>query len=204
MIRKGALALGVGLVLAGVALPNAGLPTVPKGHKVAEPPVRFEGTDKHADYVFYLHYWTNFGTNALVEVKGAEPIKLKFSDRDNIVPSVHMGLLAVERPEFEKRKKQDPSLKWLAEGKDGVLAAELKATPETIAPATVKEVPVTTYRVTLKDGKLSAEKMEPKKSGAANPAGMVPSWAFGLVSSLSIAWLGLWFARRGVPAAASK
>ncbi len=77
-----------------------------------------------------------------------------------------------------------------------MLAAELTA-PATTAAADAKEVPVTTYRVTLKDGKLSAEKVEPKKSDPAKPSSSLPPWPFAIVASFSIAWLGLWFARRG-------
>jgi hypothetical protein len=199
MICKMMLTAIAAMTLAGVVLANAGPAPLPKGRKVVEPPVRFVGLDKHPDYVFHAYFCaTYFGCN-LAEVKEGEPITIKFS-KDSFkgrVPAARLYLLALERTEFEKRKKDDPSLTWLTEEKkgNGVLWAELKA-PETTAPETVKEVPTTTYRITLKDGKLSGEKMEEKKSSA-NEALLLPSWALGLVGSVALAWLGLWFTRRG-------
>lgn len=204
MARKAGWAIVAVLLCAGVALPNAGPPAVPKGHKVVEPPVRFEGTDKLADYVFCLRYRTVYFDcgHGVVEVKGSEPITLKFT-RKEFTPRLYMVLLAVERREFEKRKKNDEALKWLEDAKDGVLSATLTP-PETTAPADAKNVPVTTYHVTLKDGKLSAEKVEEKKSDPTKPSSFVPPWPFAVVASFSIAWFGIWFARRGVAPALRK
>ena len=196
MGQKLAMALVSSMAMVGVAFANAGPPRLPKGYKVAEPSVRFTGTDKCADHVFYLNNRTayfDFG-HGLVEVKGSEPITLAFKTKDYI-PNLHVVLLAVERRDFEKRKKEDVSLKWLIDEKYGVLSAKLTP-PETTASAAAREIPVTTYRVTLKEGKLSAEKAEQKKSDAGNRSGSLPPWILGIVSSLSIAWLGIWFARR--------
>jgi hypothetical protein len=194
MGRKPAMALVSNLALAAAVFANAGPAPLPKDRKVAEPPVRFEGLDKHPDYVFCLHYHVLFRDSTLLEIKDDQAFKLhfKFTDRS---PVVYMTLFAMERKEFEKRKKEDPSLKWLYEpSTKGVLQAKLNP-PETTVPITVKDIPVTTYRVTLEDSKLSAEKVENKKCGEES-TGLLPPWVFAMVSSLSIAWLGVWFARR--------
>jgi hypothetical protein len=198
MSRQLAVSMVCSLVMAGTLWANAGPPPLPKDRKVAEPPVRFEGIDAHPDYVFHLYFYGNFMPEARIEVKDANPFKLDFKRKDRTPTVSYMAIVALRRTDFDKRKQDDPSLKWLTANPttQGALAARLTP-PETTVPVTVKEIPVTTYRVTLKDGKLSAEKVEQKKSGAANPSGLLPTWTIGIVSSLSIAWLGLWFARRG-------
>ncbi|MBI3821977.1 MAG: hypothetical protein HY289_04770 [Planctomycetes bacterium] len=198
MNRKAPLTMLAVLVGAGVVFANAGPAPLPKGRKVVEPPVRFEGIDKHPDHVFHAYYCAVYFGCKLVEAKEGESIKLSFKGDmfKGRVPTTRLWLLAMDRKEFEKRKNDDPSLKWLTdtEKKQGVLWAEMKA-PDTTAPETVKEVPVTTYRVTIKDGKLTGTKVEEKKSSALEP--LLPPWTIGLVGSLSLVWLGLWFARRG-------
>lgn len=197
MVRKLALALVSSLVMVGVVCANAGPPPLPKGHKVAEPPVRFEGIDKHPDYIFHLYYSGVFLERTLVEVKDAHAIKLDFKRKDSTPYVSIMALTAMERKEFDRRKKADPELKWFSSLKaEDPLMATLTP-PATTVPIAVKEIPVTTYRVTLKDGKLSAEKVEVKKGAAEGQAGLLPPWTFGILMSLSMAWFGIWFARRG-------
>jgi hypothetical protein len=195
MLRTSLLAGLAVMTMAATVCANFGPPYVPKDHKLIEPPVRFVGTDKFADHVFYLFYWDAYKGSRLVEVKGEEPIKLSFGAEGTRYPEFSMELLAVEREDFLKRKKIDPSLKWLHDKERGVLAAKADA-PKAIAPASVKDIPVTTYRVTLKDGKLSATKSEPQKTSSAVPTGAAPTWMLGLALSMSLVWLGLWFARR--------
>jgi hypothetical protein len=205
MIRKALLALIAGLLQAGVVLANAGPPPspLPTGHRVADPSVRFEGTDRHKDRVFCLVSAVAITGTTVTEVKGEEPIKLDFKLTDR-KPQVYLFLVAVERAEFERRKKEDPTHAWLKplEPPAGVLKVRLTA-PETTVPATVKEIPVTTYRVAIKDGKLTAERADEKPADPKGPSGMLPMLGFGLAVSLSLAWLGLWFARRGTPAGAT-
>jgi hypothetical protein len=197
MTRKLPLALVSILVMVGVVCANAGPPPLPKGHKVAEPPVRFEGIDKHPDYIFHLYYYGYFVEAALIELKDEKAIKLNFKSNDRTPALSYMGIKAMERKEFDKRKKADPKLKWFDDFKaEGVLAAKIEP-PKTTMPIEAKEIPVTTYRVTLKDGKLSAEKVEAKKDGAAGQAGLLPPWTFGILMSLSMTWFGIWLARRG-------
>jgi hypothetical protein len=175
---------------------NAGPAPVPKGKKVIEPVLRFEGIDKHADHVFYLRYAAYYFEGACVEVKDASPVKVAFKNRGDRMPSVsYVALLAVERQDFDKRKKDDPSLKWMMYDKPGVLEAKLPR-PETTAPIESKDVPEATYRVSMKDGKLHAEPMEMKKKDADQSTGLLPTWMFGIVCSLSITWCGIWFARK--------
>jgi hypothetical protein len=199
---KFAFVLIAAVVTHGVALANAGPTPLPKDRKIVEPPVRFEGLDKHPDHVFYMYYGAVYFEFKFVELKDAEPIKLSFNTK-NRSPDVYLQVMALERTEFEKRKKADPTLKWFLESKDGVLIARPPA-PKATAPLDVKDVPVTTYRVTLKDGKLNAEKIAPMKTGAVEPSGVMPTWIFGIIMSISIAWFGLWFARRGSATPASK
>jgi len=194
MTRRMALSLVALLGMVAALSANAGPPPLPKGHKVVMPSVRFEGIDKYPDHVFHLYYSALYFGNTTVEVKDAATLKLDFKAKDR-VPIPYLLLTAVERKEFEKRKQDDPSLKWLVEAKEGVLTAR-PTPPETTAPEAVTDVPVTTYRVTIEAGKLVAEKVAPMKSGAASPSGIQPPVAFALAGSFSVAWLGVWFARR--------
>lgn len=194
MNRKLTLALVSCLAMGATGYGNAGPARLPKDQKVAEPPVQFEGIDKHADYVFHLSFHIIYVGSSLVEVKDSNAFKLDFK-RTDISPSVsYMALLAMERKAFEQRKKEDPSLKWLTTETDGVLEAKLTP-PKSTVPITVKEIPVTTYRVKLENGKLSATKVETKKGGGEEPIGFLPPWVFAMVGSFSIAWLGVWFAQ---------
>jgi hypothetical protein len=182
------LAVAASLLL--VSAVRADLP-LPSNLKYVDPRVRFEGIEKHKDYVFHLRFLTFVGGPAnvpyrLIEVKDEKPFNLNAKRR-----LFNMSLLAMERKEFGKRAKDDPSLKWLTDKTEGVLAATVSP-PATTAPATVKEAPVTTYRVTLQDGKLTTEMVQETKRGAAAPV-----WPLAVVSALSLAWFGIWFARRG-------
>jgi hypothetical protein len=123
----------------------------------------------------------------LREVKDAKPFAMNAQRRLG-----NMTLLAMDRKEFQKRAKEDASLKWLTDKTEGVLKANLD-TPDTVGSVKRKEAPVTVYRVTLKDGKLTAETTRDKKRSDAGP---LPMWGFGLVLAFSIAGLGIWFARR--------
>ena len=202
MFRMICIASVLGLFLASVAF--ADLP-LPKDLKYVDPRVRFEGIDNVADQVFYLRFLTFASAPGstpytLKEVKDAKPFNLNAQRR-----LTNMSLLAIERKDFDKRAKDDPSLKWLSDKTDGVKSASLQA-PSTVGKISEKEVPVTTYRVALKDGKLTAEMVKDAKRGDAAPIGLMPLWVFGIVSALSIACLGVWAARRrhATPQAAIK
>src|SRR5262245_2105964 len=147
---------------------NAAPVPLPKGHKIAEPPVRFEGIDKLTDYVFCLQYFEGDVGDppriTIFEVKDSNATKLIFKTKDSAPKVTSMYLLAMERQEFDIRKKRDPSLGFLAGRADGVVYWEAKIPPpETTVPISVKYIPVTTYRVTFKDRKLSAEKVNSEK-----------------------------------------
>jgi hypothetical protein len=182
--------LAFSLVLLAASASWADLP-LPKNLKYVDPRVSFEGIDKHADHVFYLRFQTFTAAPTkdyrLIEIKDAKPFNLNAQRR-----LANMSLLALERKEFDKRAKDDPSLKWLTDKTDGVLLAKLDA-PSTTGSVNLTEVPVTSYRVSLKEGKLSAELVKDAKRSDAGP---LPIWGFGLVLALSIAGLGIWFARR--------
>ena len=172
---------------------------LPSDLKYIDPRMRFDGVEEHKDYVFHLRFLTFSGGPAntpyrLIEVKDAKPFDLKSQRR-----LTGMALLAMERKEFDKRAKDDPSLKWLTDKTEGVLKASINA-PSTVGSVKDKEVPVTEYKTSIKDGKLSAElqKKEKPRSEAA-PDGRLPQLAFGVFSALSLAVLGIWFVRRRVP-----
>lgn len=197
MARILALAMVGNLLTALAVFANAGPPPVPEGRKVVEPRLRLEGVDKHADYVFHVYFNVLYVGSSLVEVKDANPIELPLKWKDRLPRVTDARLLAMERKEFERRKKDDSSLKWLTAETESVLSAKLTP-PETTVPKTLKEPPVTTYRIAIKDGKLSADKVAPTKSDVKEPTGQLPLWAFGIAVSLSFSWLGIWFARRRI------
>lgn len=192
MIRLTSIAILTALFSAAATYADVPLP---KDLKYVDPRVSFEGVEKHADHVFYLRFLTFSGGPAgvphrMMEVKDGKPFNLNAQRRLG-----NLYLLAMERKEFEKRKSEDSSLKWLSEKTEGVKAAFINA-PSTIGKVSETEVPVTTYRVTLKDGKLTAELVKDAKRGDATPGGLLPMWALGVVSALSLAGLGVWAARR--------
>ncbi|HZZ80485.1 MAG TPA: hypothetical protein VFE62_18420 [Gemmataceae bacterium] len=165
---------------------------LPKDKKYIDPRVKFDGVEKYADHVFYLRFLTFTGGPArtpytLREVKDGKPFALNAKRR-----IINVTLLAMNRKEFAKLSKDDASLKWLSDKTEGVVTANVIA-PSTVGSADLKEAPVTTYRVELKDGKLSVEMVRDTKRSDAGP---LPMWGFGLVLALSIASLGIWFARR--------
>ena len=192
MIRLASIAILTALFSAAASYADVPLP---KDLKYVDPRVSFEGVEKQADHVFYVRFLTFTGGPGktpyrVMEVNDAKPFNLKAERR-----LINMSLLAMDRKEFDKRKNEDPSLKWLTDKTAGVTAASFNA-PSTVGKVSQTEVPVTTYRVTLKDGKLTAELVKDAKRGDATPGGLLPVWAFGLVGALSLAGLGMWAARR--------
>jgi hypothetical protein len=194
MGRTFALAAACSLLLVSAASADIALP---EDLKYVDPRVRFEGIDAHADHVFYLRYRT-FSTGpgrgvpyTMVKVKDSNAFRIEAGRW-----LVDMELLALDRKEFEKRAKDDPSLKWLTDKTEGVLRARVDE-PSNMASVNSKGAPLTIYRVSIEDGKLKAEMVEVQKSGRTAPTGPWPSVAFGSVSAMSLAWFGVWFARRG-------
>ena len=193
------LGLGLGVILLVVGSVRGDVP-LPPDIKYVDPRVSFEGIDKYSDQVFFLRFITFTGgpggaPPTLIEVKDTKAFNLKAQRR-----IANMQLLTMNRDEFNKRAKSEEPSKWLNDKADGVVSANLTA-PSTTASSSAKEAPVTQYRVQLKEGKLTVEKLEEKKGSLASPPGLAPLWVIGLVGSLSLASLGLWFVRRreGVP-----
>jgi hypothetical protein len=184
------------VIVVGLAvLPARADVPLPKNLRYIDPRVRFENVDAYPDHVFYLRYLTFSGGPAnipytLVSVKNIQPFNLNAQRR-----LINMHLLAVERKTFEEKAKQEPDLKWLTDKTDGVLKASFNE-PSTTAPANVKEAPVTNYRIQLKGGKLRVVPGE-QKSRQAEPAGPLPVRVLAVAFSVSLAWLGIWFAGRG-------
>jgi hypothetical protein len=108
-------------------------------------------------------------------------------------PRPYLTLLAVERKSFDKRPLDVPLDKWLFEpNQPGVQWVRLDPPEATVATA-VKEIPLTTYRVALADGKFAAER---QKDAPMVPISLWPTWMFGMFLSLSFVSLGMWVVRR--------
>jgi hypothetical protein len=161
--------------------------TLRHGQKVIHPRVSFEGIEKYADHVFYLRFQPNRdgGPYQTIEVKDTTPVNLHGGHLSN------MSLLAMERKEFDHRAADDPTLNWLSARTGGVMQASL-TTPPTRGPDYELQVPVTVYRVTVNSGGLYVQRMPRIASPAESPA----MWIAGIVSALSLAMVGIWFARR--------
>ena len=167
----------------------------PKGSIHVDPRVRFEGMTKHADHVFFLRYSSGFLPN------GIPPLLIELKENNTF--TLHTGrrifsfeVVALDRKEFDKRAKADPTLKWLTDKTPGVLKTDVEP-PSNVGSVNDKEVPVTGYRVAIRAGKLIAEKLrKDKRRTDTTPSTPMPLWAFGLVSACSLVLLGLWFARR--------
>jgi hypothetical protein len=191
MRRTLGLAFALSLFLVPAA--SADIP-LPKDLKYVDPRVSFEGIDKLPDHVFFLRFLTFAGgpsgvPHTLIEVADAKPFNLNAQRR-----LLDFTLLAMDRKTYEAKSKDAPAAKWLTDKTEGVLKAAVP-TPSTTAPASLKEVPVTPYRVTLTDGKLKVEQIAMKKTSAAPVESS--SWLVGVALAISFAWLGLWFVRRG-------
>lgn len=165
---------------------------LPPNLQYVDPVVKFEGVAKLPDYEFRLRF-TSFsgaptGIYSYLVVPDSKAFNLNAARR--LGP---MQLLALKRDEFQRLEKEDPSLKWLTADTPNVLAAEVPS-PSTVGPAG-KPAPVTSYRVSLQNGKLSVEPIVEKtteKVGAATPWA---TWVSGVAISLACGGFGLWTVR---------
>ena len=192
MRRSTLLALFVGLMVASVA--SADIP-LPKDQKYITPRVRFEDVDKYADQVFFLRYHSGAGNPyagppTILEVMNAEAFEMKVGRR---LASVQ--LFAVPRDEAAKLRAKDPTLAWVSDKTPGLLVSKVDS-PSTVGSVKDKEVPVTAYRVKIKDGKLTVETLPSEKRGEAPADGRLPLVVFGTLVSMSVILFGLWFVRR--------
>lgn len=169
---------------------------LPKGERSVKPVVRFEGLEKHADHVFFLRYLSSVsppidGIPPMVfEVKDSKPIDLG-GGRFILV----YEFFALTKDDFARRLKDDPSRKWLKADTPGVLRADING-PITIAKERDKADPVTSYRVSIKNGKLFANLVKDNQRSEAPVDAPFGLCAMGSALTLSIASLGIWFARR--------
>lgn len=186
------------LSLVAVSATWADVP-LPPNLKYVDPRVRFDGMDKYADHVFFLRFQTGNGNPfaapaRVVELKNKGPFPLKAGRR-----IANMVVLAMTRKDFDKRKTDDPAFAWLTKDSTDVQKAMIEA-PSTTASAKDKQVPVTEYRVDMKEGKLTVELLKKDKPRSeASPDGRLPQVAFGIFSALSLALFGVWFVRRRSP-----
>lgn len=174
---------------------NFGPPYIPKDQKLAEPRLQFTGITDQPEYAFVLRYSVTYLGGIPIEVKDDKEIKITFQKTDRISVMNSLTLYALKRKDFEKRQKDDPSLKWLTEKTEGVLIAELKPLDTTI-PNTLKENPLNRYQVTIKEGKLNVEQTDPKPSEEPKKSLSLQPIGVGVLSCLSLAWFGVWFWRR--------
>ncbi len=174
---------------------NFGPPYIPKDQKLAEPRLQFTGIADQAEYAFVLRYGITYLGPKYIEVKDDKEFKMTFQKTDRISEMNSLTLFALKRKDFEKRQKDDPSLKWLSEKTEGVLVAELKPLNTTI-PNTLKENPLNRYQATIKEGKLKVEQTEPKPSEEPKKSLSLQPIGVGVLSCISLAWFGVWFWRR--------
>src|ERR1051326_9055626 len=97
----------------------------PKGSIHVDPRVRFEGMTKHAYHVFFLRYSSGFLPN------GIPPLLIELKENNTF--ALHTGrrifsfeVVALDRKEFDKRAKADPTLKWLTDKTPGVLKTDVE------------------------------------------------------------------------------
>jgi hypothetical protein len=111
---------------------------------------------------------------------------------------VGVTLFAVPKDEAEKLKEKDPTLAWLNDKTPGILSASVTA-PSTVVSRNLQEVPVTSYKIKLAEGKLSVEMVQPQKRGEAPTNDRLRVATVALALSGSLALLGLWLVRRRRP-----
>lgn len=184
-------------VLLATSSARADIP-LPPTQKYVDPIVQFDGVGQHSEYVFYLRYITFSGgpsgvPHTLVAIKDSKPHPLDTERRLS-----DFQLLAIKKSDFDKRPKGEKLEDWLTPETAGVLAADLDYPPTVIGK--FEKVSVTRYRVSLKDGKLTAALVEEKKNDVPPIFGLPWSTIIGgLALSLAVAWAGLLLARRPVP-----
>jgi hypothetical protein len=167
---------------------------LPSDKKYVTPKVSFEGVDKQADYVFFLKYNAGNGNPfaaapTVIEVKNAEPFDMAGGRRIAAVQ-----LFAVPKADAAKLRETNPK-EWGTDKTPGVLKADVTA-PNTVVSSKLKEVPVTTYRVSVADGKMKVEMLAAENKRGEAPADRLPRVAAASAAALSLALFGIWFARR--------
>jgi hypothetical protein len=185
-------ALGLALIVVSVAAADVPLPP---DLRYVKPRVRFLGVENYPEQAFFLKFRTANGNPFAappvhVEVKNAEPFTLLTARRITGVE-----LFALPAREAKKRRAEDSSLKWLDPKTPGLLSAGVKA-PPTVTSRKDSEVPVTTYKVTIKDGKLIVESPTVEKKSEAPGIDRTRTLVAGLAFAVGLALLGLWFARK--------
>jgi hypothetical protein len=191
MLRLTLLALAVLGICVTAATADVPLPS---DLKYITPRVRFEGVDKEADYAFFLKYRAGNGNPfaaapQVLEIKKTEPVEMAGGRR-----LAEVQLFAVPRADVAKLREKDPT-NWLSDKTPGVLLATVEP-PSTVVSKKLTEVPVTVYRVSLKEGKLKVEKVPEETKRGAAPTDRLPWVMAASAASLSLALFGLWFARR--------
>lgn len=172
------------IVLSAASSVRGDLP-LPPNRKYIDPIVRFEGVAKLSEYTFRLRFTTftggPTGDYRYLPVPDGKPFNLHASRR-----LADMQLLALKRDEFERREKEDSTLRWLTDETPNVLAADVPI-PSTTGPIN-EPVPVTSYRVSLRDGRLTVDRLPAEKKVSVAPPRS--TWIAGIALSLAVTALG--------------
>lgn len=191
--------LAVAVLLTPMAAAFADLPP-PAGERRVNPVVRFEGIEKYPGYVFFLRYLGSNGPP--VFSGGVPPMVIEIIDSKSIDLYAHRHIsvfefFALTREDFEKRVKDDPSRKWLTATAPGALRANIGG-PITTASIRDKVDPVTTYRVSIRNGQLNAVMVNSVMRSEAPVNAPSSLCGFASAFTLCLTSLGIYLARRAV------
>jgi hypothetical protein len=206
MYRVTVSAFALGFMLTSVTSADLALPS----HlKYVDPLVRFEGIEEHQDHVFFVCYYSTGGNPdgcppSLVEVKNSVVFKLGAHRR-----IFRMAVLSILRKDLDKRKADDRSVSWI-DGKpmkNGQPALswlrdlpEARYTPVEHPPtlaSTFGSEGETVYQVSIQAGRLWAHLVSKPSPPSENVVvDLMQTWVFGVLVAVSLACLGIWFARR--------
>ncbi len=176
---------------------NVGPPfRIPEDRKLAQPRLQFKGIADYPDYVFVIKCNIGFRISIVQQVKDDKEFTIAIEETKRIEEKGSLYLYAIPKKKFDKLKKEDPPSKWIEGDRDGTLFEICKDIPTTI-PKTSKEYPLIRYQVIIQEGELRAKKLEPKPSEDPKKSSSLRPIGIGVLCCLSLAWLGVWFVRRG-------
>jgi hypothetical protein len=206
MWRTLGLVMGLNLVLAGHVCAD-----LPGGHhprpypwedlEVSAPPkvkysdvrIRLEGIGKYPDQVFCVRYTASVSDASGGNKVSHEVVEVKNSDAVTLNTDGNLQVLTMKRDEFKGLAKADPTLRWMNAETKGVMVADAQLPRD-------EPLLVITCKVTVKSGflfltksKLTVQVVSDNRHGRLP---LPPIWALGIVTSLLMTGLGLWFTRR--------
>jgi hypothetical protein len=199
--REPLAVLGAILLLAvPAAKVQADMAIIP-GEKWQEPHLRFAGVEDFPDYVFYLKYQSGPGNPGVgernaVRITSGASFTLPETGRRRFT---NTALVAVPRGSIPSADT-DPDWEWLSEKTPGVLEARLDDNDLFrfnwfFDP---NDHYVTPFQVAIKNGQLDVTRLPLEGVAPVIRLGplCLPMWPTVLVMALTIAGIGVWFARR--------